>query len=100
MLNVAREQCGSEQNPLEDDVIEICIQPKVGADKVLADAVQAVVNDLEKIQKKFGQQDREELNDAVAYLDKLVQDEGGTTKQKKAAAALAKKQQASATAKP
>jgi len=97
MLNVARAQNDDEQNPLDDQTIELAIQPKVGVDTLEEDAIAKVMNDLEKIVKKYGESD--EVTDAIAYLDKRVQDLGGTTKQKRSAAALAKKQAAQTNAK-
>jgi hypothetical protein len=94
MINVARAQNNDEQNELDDQTIEIVIQPKVGHEKVEADALASVINDLEKVTKKFGESD--EVTDAIAYIDKRIQDLGGTTKQKRSAAALAKKAAASA----
>jgi hypothetical protein len=94
MLAVARAQNNDEQNPLDDQTIEFCIQPKVGADKVEEDALARISKDLEAVIKKFGES--EEVTDAIAYVDKRIQDLGGTTKQKRSAAALAKKQAANA----
>lgn len=95
MINVARAQNNDEQNALEDDTIEVVIQPKVGAEKVEADALAGVMGELEKVVKKFGESD--EVNDAIAYVQKRIDDLGGTTKQKKSAAAIAKKAAAQAT---
>lgn len=92
MLNVARAQNNDEQNALDDQTIELVIQPTAGEDKVEADALYPLMTGLEKVMKKFGES--EEITDAIAYVDKRIGDLGGTTKQKRSAAALAKKQQA------
>lgn len=92
MINVARAQNNDEQNSLDDGTIEVVIQPKVGVDKVEADALSSISKELEKVIKTFGES--EETNDALAYIDKRIADLGGTSAQKRTAAALAKKQAA------
>lgn len=90
MIAVARAQNNDEQNPLDDQTIELVIQPKVGAEKSEADALAAVLKELEKITAKYNESD--EVNDAMAYVTKRIDDLGGTSKQKKAQAALLAKQ--------
>ena len=83
MLAVARAQNNDPNNPLEDAMIEVVIQPKEGKDKVEADALEGVRLRLEAIIKKFGESD--ETNDAVGYIQKRIDDLGGTSRAKKAA---------------
>jgi hypothetical protein len=83
MLSVARAQNNDPNNPLEDETIEIVIQPKEGKDKVEADALEGVRLRLEAIIKRFGESD--ETNDAVGYVQKRIDDLGGTSRAKKAA---------------
>jgi len=68
---------------LADAMIEVVIQPKEAKDKVEADALEGVRLRLEAIIKKFGESD--ETNDAVGYIQKRIDDLGGTSRAKKAA---------------
>lgn len=83
MLSVARAQNNDPNNPLEDETIEIVIQPKEGKDKVEADALEGVRLRLEAIVKRFEESD--EINDAIGYIQKRIEDLGGTSRAKKAA---------------
>jgi hypothetical protein len=89
MIAVARAQCNDEQNPLEDETIEAVIQPKVANEKQEEDRLDKIRIELEAVVKKFGESD--ELNNAIAYVQKRIDDLGGTTRAKKAAAAMHKK---------
>lgn len=90
MIAVARAQNDDPANPLEDETIDIKIQPKEGPDKVEADALEVVRVSLEKVIKRFEESD--EVNNAIAYVTKRISDLGGTTRAQRAAASLAKKQ--------
>jgi len=98
MIAVARAQNNDEQNPLDDQTIEIVIQPKEGAEKVEADALEAVRVTLEKISKKFEESD--EVNDAIGYVQKRIDALGGTSKQQKARASAAALKAAAGAGKP
>lgn len=89
MINVARAQCEDPQNALEDETIEDKIQPKVGADKVEADALEAVAVRLGQIAKKFEGSD--EVSEAIRQIETRIQTLGGTTRAQRAKAKAKKK---------
>ena len=89
MIAVARAQNDDPGNALDDETIEFRIQPKEGAEKVEADALEQVRTKLEAIVKKFEESD--EVNDAIAYVAKRISDLGGTSRAQKAARSAAKK---------
>lgn len=89
MIALARAQNDDPGNALDDETIETKIQPKEGAEKVEADALEQVRVKLEGIVKKFEESD--EVNDAIAYVAKRISDLGGTTRAQKAARSAAKK---------
>lgn len=89
MINVARAQNNDEQNALEDDAIEAAIADKVPAERSEADMLGKVFEALEKIEKKHGESD--EVTSAMGYVQKRIDDLGGTSKQQKAKAKLQRK---------
>jgi hypothetical protein len=91
MLAVAREQCKPawQSVPLDDATIEQVIQPKVANEKKEEDRLDKIREELERITKKFGETD--EINNAIAYVQKRIDDLGGTTRAKRAQASLNKK---------
>lgn len=90
MIATARAQNDDAMNPLDGETIELKIQPKVANEKREEDRLDKVREELEKIARKFG--DSDETNNAIAYVQKRIDDLGGTTAQKRAAAALANSQ--------
>ena len=91
MLAVAREQCKPawQSVPLDDETIATVIQPKVANEKKEEDRLDKIREELERIVKKFGETD--EVNNAIAYVTKRIDDLGGTTRAKRAQASLNKK---------
>ena len=91
MLAVAREQCKPawQSVPLDDETIATVIQPKAANEKKEEDRLDKIREELERVVKKFGETD--ELNNAIAYVQKRIDDLGGTTRAKRAQASLNKK---------
>lgn len=90
LLNIARKQNHDDycEDPLPQEVMLTCNQPKVRDDRIEADLLDAHKRKLEKLAEDYPSP---EVDEAIEGLAARIEELGGTTKQQKEAAKVAAK---------